>query len=88
MRHEIGHAIVLEHKLNDPEWNSKFNSILDVFDKATDPKNKEYVLPSTYADDYVDEFIAECIAASYMKRSKQSETVKKVIEILVGKGVN
>ena len=80
IRHEIGHAIILEHRLNDPDWDSKFEKISEIFDKAIDVKNEEYRLPSLYSKEDVDEFISECIAASYKK--KQSKVVKDVVSII------
>lgn len=80
IRHEIGHAIQLEHKLNDTQWNdklSKINGILDKSLKGTD----SYSLPSKYSGDELPEFISECIAASYSK--KQSKTVRDVSQIII-----
>ena len=80
MRHEIGHAIQYEHELNDPKWEDKKKRILDIYIDALEGKNKR-VLPSDYSKDKPEEFISECIAASYKK--KQSSTVREVISIIL-----
>lgn len=81
MRHEIGHAIILEHRLNDDDWDDKLQKITVIYEKALDSENDDYTLPSNYSDGDVDEFISECIAAGYNK--KQTATVKEVVDIIV-----
>lgn len=81
MRHEIGHAIQLEHQLNDPQWNDKLSKINEIAKKAS-KKEDGHLLPSKYSGKELEEFISECIAASYSK--KQSKTVKEVAKIIIG----
>ena len=83
MRHEIGHAIQLEHKLNDSQWNEKLSKIFDIFEKAIN-QTDGHKLPSKYSAKLIDEFISECIAGSYINPKKQSKTVKEVSKIIVG----
>lgn len=61
-RHEIGHAIQLEHRLNDPLWDSKLSEIRKIMSKVD---NSDV---SLYAFDSIDEFISECIAESMTKK--------------------
>ena len=62
LRHEIGHAIQLEHRLNDPLWDSKLSEIRKIMSKVD---NSDV---SLYAFDSIDEFISECIAESMTKK--------------------
>lgn len=80
MRHEIGHAIQREHLLNDSKWDDKLNRINIIFNDAKNNQNNR-VFPSSYASNDPNEFISECIAASYKKN--KSSTVKDVISILL-----
>lgn len=61
-RHEIAHAIQLEHRLNDPLWDSKLSEIRKIMSKVD---NSDV---SLYAFDSIDEFISECIAESMTKK--------------------
>ena len=81
MRHEIGHAIQVEHQLNDLLWEDKKLSILGIMQKATLGEDG-YSMPSSYASNKLSEFISECIAASFVK--KQSKTVRDVVKIIIG----
>ncbi|MBR1592963.1 MAG: hypothetical protein IJ666_08125 [Ruminococcus sp.] len=83
MRHEIGHAIQLEHKLNDSQWNDKMSKISGIFEKAIN-QIEGYKLPSQYSAKFIDEFISECVAGSYLNPKKQSKTIKEVSKIIVG----
>lgn len=78
IRHEIGHAIYYEHTKKD-NWNSKKARIITIFNKATNG-NDGYKLPSKASKSNLNEFVAECVAASYKKTP--SKTVKDVIIIL------
>lgn len=75
-RHEIGHAIQLEHRLNDPLWDSKLSEIRKIMSKVD---NSDV---SLYAFDSIDEFISECIAESMTEKARA--TSKKVINIILG----
>lgn len=83
-RHEIGHAIQLEHRLNDPLWDDKFEKICEIMDNLNGPIDvglKTYSV-SRYAMTNVDDFISECIAESMTKKARP--TAKKVTKILMG----
>jgi hypothetical protein len=75
-RHEIGHAIQLEHKLNDPLWDDKLEKIIDIREEV----NPEDV--SLYGFTTLDEFISECIAESMTKKARA--TSKRVARIIRG----
>jgi hypothetical protein len=75
-RHEIGHAIQLEHKLNDPLWDDKLEKIIDIMEEV----NPEDV--SLYGFTTLDEFISECIAESMTKKARA--TSKRVARIIRG----
>ena len=79
MRHEIGHAIQLERRINDPKWSEKLERLTKIYVKASNISDG-YSLPSTYSGKTIDEFISECIAAGYVK--KQSKTVREVCRII------
>lgn len=83
-RHEIAHAIQLEHRLNDPLWDDKFEKICEIMDNLNEPIDvglKTYSV-SRYAMTNVDDFISECIAESMTKKARP--TAKKVTKILMG----
>ena len=85
LRHEIGHAIQLEHKLNDPLWDNKIEQISAIMSSLPEYNNIEFrddYSVSMYAMENLDEFISECIAKSMMKKS--GEIVNKVIKIIKG----
>ena len=83
MRHEIGHAIQLHHRLYDKDWNDKRLKISLIFKKAF--LNEDgFSMPSSYICDDIDEFISECVAASYLNPKKQSKTIKTVYRIITG----
>ncbi len=81
IRHEIGHAIQAHHRTHDARWTKKIERISDIFGKAF-ANEDGFALPSTYAGIDINEFISECIAASYSK--KQSKTVREVVSIIIG----
>ena len=80
IRHEIGHAIQLEHKKNDPHWNDKLGKI----DKLMRSAEKSSV--STYAFRNRDEFISECIAESMTTKARPMS--KQVANIITGDDSN
>lgn len=80
IRHEIGHAIQLHHFLNDKSWADKQSRIMEIFRLAT-LEEDGYTLPSKYAGKKIEEFISECIAASFS--NKASKTVREVIQIIL-----
>ncbi|SEL03251.1 hypothetical protein SAMN02910353_01761 [Ruminococcus sp. YRD2003] len=41
-------------------------------------------MPSSYIGDDIEEFISECVAASFLNPKKQSKTVKDVFRIITG----
>lgn len=81
MRHEIGHAIQREHELNDPKWEDKKRRIYEIYKDCLDKEKENIKAPSKYSTDTPNEFISECIAASYSKKS--SSVVKKVVAIIL-----
>lgn len=83
MRHEIGHAIQLHHRLYDPKWKEKYSKIVEIFDMAMENQNG-YAIPSSYIDGDIAEFISECVAASYLNSKKQSKTIKAIFRIITG----
>lgn len=83
MRHEIGHAIQLHHRLYDKDWNDKCIKISLIFKKAL-LNDDGFSMPSSYICDDIDEFISECVAASYLNPKKQSKTIKTVYRIITG----
>ena len=85
IRHEIGHAIQLEHKLNDPLWSEKLEQIKEIMNSLPEYNNKEFkdkYSVSKYAMKNLNEFISECIAKSMMK--KPGVLVNKVVKIIKG----
>lgn len=76
IRHEMGHAIQLEHLRNDKAWNEKLKKIKLIMDGADDKA------VSLYAKDDIDEFISECIAESMTKKARK--TSKDVVNIILG----
>lgn len=81
IRHEIGHAIVNQHRIYDPAWNDKLKRMCDVFSEgATLNPNSQGSLLSTYGYSDVDEFVAESIA-EYLSGNyrRAAETIVKII---------
>ncbi|MGN1131399.1 MAG: hypothetical protein ACI4RL_00725 [Ruminococcus sp.] len=76
IRHEVGHAIQLEHKLNDPLWGEKLAKIIKIMDSVSFEDISKYALSN------VDEFISECIAESMTKKSRK--TARQVVAIILG----
>ncbi|MBQ7003669.1 MAG: hypothetical protein IJN57_06895 [Oscillospiraceae bacterium] len=93
-RHELGHELQEELRLNDPLWNEKIAEIeevkksllnsltnLDDSDKIEFKKNKL----SLYGFLDTSEFISECVAEYANSPKKARSTSKKVVEILLRK---
>lgn len=74
-RHEIGHAIQLEHKINDKNWNSKLGRIETIMSGTDKSLVSKYAFENTY------EFISECIAESMTKKARK--TAKDVVNIIL-----
>lgn len=94
-RHELGHELQEELRLNDPLWNEKITEIekirdsfvdrltnLDDSDKIELMKNRL----SVYAFKDTGEFISECVAEYANSPKKARSTAKSVVEILLRKG--
>lgn len=84
-RHEIGHAIQLEHRLNDPLWDDKLEKIRAIMMSLPEFNNSEFQSKysvSKYALKNLDEFISECLAESMSKKS--GATAKQVAKIIAG----
>lgn len=84
-RHEIGHAIQLEHRLNDPLWDDKLEKIRAIMMSLPEFNNNEFQSKysvSKYALKNLDEFISECLAESMSKKS--GATAKQVAKIIAG----
>ena len=75
-RHEIGHAIQLEHAINDPLWNSKLKRIRLIME-SSDAESM-----SNYGMNNIEEFVSECIAESMTKKARK--TSKDVVNIILG----
>ena len=76
IRHEMGHAIQLEHMRNDNSWSDKLKKIKLIMDSVDDKA------VSLYAKEDIDEFISECIAESMTKKARK--TSKDVVNIILG----
>ena len=91
-RHELGHALQMEHSLNDKNWKAKkieienirLSIIKDLTNgdgsikiKAVKGKLSIYGLYNT------DEFISECVAEYFHNPQKARSASKKVAEILL-----
>lgn len=86
-RHEIGHAIQLEHRLNDPLWDDKLKRIQDIMCSLPEFNNynfKDKYSVSKYAMDDINEFISECIAESMTKKARKIS--KLIAKIILGGG--
>lgn len=76
IRHEIGHAIQLEHARSDPLWGDKLVKINAVMNGISGKT------VSLYASNNVSELISECIAESMTKKARS--TAKNIVKILQG----
>ena len=79
-RHELGHALQMEHSLNDKYWEKKKTEI--------EALRSSIVLALTNSDGSVKikelkEFISECVAEYFQNPKKARSTSKKVIEIIM-----
>lgn len=83
-RHEIGHAIQLEHKLNDPLWDDKLEKITEIMRSLPEFDDVNFTgaySVSKYAMLRPDEFISECIAESMTKKARAiSKQVARIIQ--------
>ncbi len=93
-RHELGHELQEELRLNDPLWNEKIAEIEKIRDSLVDSltnldgsdrielmKNRL----SVYAFKDTGEFISECVAEYANSPKKARSTAKSVVEILLRK---
>ena len=84
-RHEIGHAIQLEHRLNDPLWDDKLEKITDIMRSLSEFDDVDFTgeySVSKYAMDDINEFVSECIAESMTKKARK--TSKLIAKIILG----
>ena len=91
-RHELGHALQMEHSLNDKYWEKKKTEIealrssivlaLTNSDGSVKIKELKGKL-SKYGFVDTDEFISECVAEYFQNPKKARSTSKKVIEIIM-----
>lgn len=83
-RHEIGHAIQLEHKLNDTLWDDKLKRIQEVMSSLPEFDDVDFTgeySVSKYAMLRPEEFISECIAESMTKKARTiSKHVARIIQ--------
>lgn len=75
IRHEIGHAIQLEHQKNDPNWDKKLEKITSIMSNTTLEKVSGRAIYDS------SEFISECIAESMTAKARP--TSKQVIKIIL-----
>lgn len=83
-RHEIGHTIQLEHKLNDPLWDDKLEKITEIMRSLPEFDYVNFTgaySVSKYAMLRPGEFISECIAESMTKKARAiSKQVARIIQ--------
>ncbi len=93
-RHELGHELQEELRLNDPLWNEKIaeieevkksllNSLTNLDDSAKIEFKKNKLSLYGFLD--TSEFISECVAEYANSPKKARSTSKKVVEILLRK---
>lgn len=91
-RHELGHALQMEHSLNDKYWENKKTEIealrssivLALTNSNGSVKIKELKGKlSKYGFVDTDEFISECVAEYFQNPKKARSTSQKVIEIIM-----
>lgn len=94
-RHELGHALQEELRINDPLWETKKaeieeikKSLLDTLTNLENSAKIEFKKNKLSVYGFVDtnEFISECIAEYANSPKKARSTAKKVVEILLRKG--
>lgn len=82
IRHEIGHAIVNQHRMYDPDWNDKLKRICDVFSEGKGlDKTAQADLLSVYGFSDYNELIAESIA-EYLTQTPRA-TAEKIVKIIL-----
>ncbi len=94
-RHELGHELQEELRLNDPLWATKVAEIEEIMksllnnltnlDSSAKIKLMKNRL-SIYAFEDTGEFISECVAEYANSPKKARSTAKSVVEILLRKG--
>ncbi len=82
IRHEIGHAIVNQHRLYDPKWSDKAKRICDIYleGKDLDEKLRANLL-SVYGYDDYNEMVAESIA-EYLSPNPRI-TAQRIVKIIL-----
>ena len=94
-RHELGHALQMEHSLNDKNWSKKISAIQEIKNKLekelTDMAPRDIIKfkqgkLSLYGFDNHKEFISECVAEYIQNPKKARSTSKMVVSILLGEG--
>lgn len=86
IRHEIGHAVYLQHQLNDPDWFDKCQKLYGLFDQyknsrtdVTDVARKDVL--SIYGFESHTEMVSECIA-EYLGGNPR-DFAKRVVNIIL-----
>jgi len=91
-RHELGHALQMEHSLTDKHWDKKLSEIENIWRSLTidltnpdgSAKIKEMAAKlSRYGFADVSEFISESVAEYFQNPKKARTTSKKVVEIIM-----
>ena len=91
-RHELGHALQMEHSLTDPNWDKKIIEIenirQNIVSDLTNPDGSANIEVmgsklSKYGFRNTGEFISESIAEYFQNPQKARSTSKKVIEIIM-----
>lgn len=91
-RHELGHALQMEHSLTDPNWDKKIIEIenirQNIVSDLTNPDGSANIEVmgsklSKYGFKNTGEFISESIAEYFQNPQKARSTSKKVIEIIM-----
>lgn len=82
IRHEIGHAIVNQHRLYDPKWSDKAKRICDIYSEGKDLDEKLRAnLLSVYGYDDYNEMVAESIA-EYLSPNPRI-TAQRIVKIIL-----
>ena len=95
-RHELGHALQMEHRLYDTAWEKKLSEIENlrvsiITDLTNDDGSvrieEEEKLLSKYGFKDTDEFISECVAEYAQNPKKARKTSKTVVNIILRKEI-
>ena len=86
IRHEIGHAIFLQHERNDPDWFQKKQKLYSLFDmyKVSNQEVSNQMRKDTlsiYGFDSTEEMVSECIAEFLEKNPR--DFAKRVVNIIL-----